>query len=119
MNVADSELVEAILISEGYKKSIDINSADAIFVNTCAIREQAEEKLHRKEEELRKKQKKRIYTANSAKYTARVENTQNEVTEVRKIVTPKITAEPDTPYTVTKPDIQAPIITAPIITLGD
>jgi len=46
MNVADSELVEAILISEGYKKSIDINSADAIFVNTCAIREQAEEKIH-------------------------------------------------------------------------
>ena len=42
MNVADSELVESILIDEGYEKSDDINSADAIFVNTCAIREQAE-----------------------------------------------------------------------------
>lgn len=46
MNVADSELVESILIDEGYEKSDDINSADAIFVNTCAIREQAEEKIH-------------------------------------------------------------------------
>jgi len=46
MNVADSELVESILIDEGYEKSDDINSADAIFVNTCAIREQAEEKVH-------------------------------------------------------------------------
>lgn len=46
MNVADSELVESILIDEGYEKSDNINSADAIFVNTCAIREQAEEKVH-------------------------------------------------------------------------
>jgi len=46
MNVADSELVESILIDEGYKKSRDIDSADVIFVNTCAIREQAEEKVH-------------------------------------------------------------------------
>lgn len=46
MNVADSEIVESILIDEGYVKAIDINSADAIFVNTCAIREQAEEKVH-------------------------------------------------------------------------
>ena len=46
MNVADSELVESILIDEGYKKSKDVDSADVIFVNTCAIREQAEEKVH-------------------------------------------------------------------------
>ena len=46
MNVADSELVESILINEGYEKSDVLGSADAIFVNTCAIREQAEEKVH-------------------------------------------------------------------------
>ena len=46
MNVADSELVESILINEGYEKSDTVDSADAIFVNTCAIREQAEEKVH-------------------------------------------------------------------------
>ncbi|MGY8782585.1 MAG: tRNA (N6-isopentenyl adenosine(37)-C2)-methylthiotransferase MiaB, partial [Fidelibacterota bacterium] len=46
MNVADSELVESILLDEGFKKALDINLADAIFVNTCAIREQAEQKVH-------------------------------------------------------------------------
>ena len=46
MNVADSELVESILLDEGYLKAEDIKLADAIFVNTCAIREQAEEKVH-------------------------------------------------------------------------
>ena len=46
MNVADSELVEGLLQKEGYKPADNINSADAIFVNTCAIREHAEEKVH-------------------------------------------------------------------------
>ena len=46
MNVADSELVESILMKEVYKKSNSIDSADAIFVNTCAIRDQAEKKVH-------------------------------------------------------------------------
>ncbi len=46
MNVADSELVEAILLDQGYEKSNSINVADVIFVNTCAIREHAEEKVH-------------------------------------------------------------------------
>ena len=46
MNVADSELVSAMLNDSGYKETDDINSADAIFVNTCAIREHAEDKVH-------------------------------------------------------------------------
>jgi len=46
MNVADSELVESILKKEGYAQSSSIDQADAIFVNTCAIREHAEEKVH-------------------------------------------------------------------------
>ena len=46
MNVADSELVEGLLQKEGYQPASDIKSADAIFVNTCAIREHAEEKVH-------------------------------------------------------------------------
>ena len=46
MNVADSELVSAMLNASGYKETDDINSADAIFVNTCAIREHAEDKVH-------------------------------------------------------------------------
>lgn len=46
MNVADSELVEGLLQREGYIPAKSIKSADAIFVNTCAIREHAEEKVH-------------------------------------------------------------------------
>ena len=46
MNVADSELVESILKGEGYSKAAQLHDADAIFVNTCSIREHAEEKVH-------------------------------------------------------------------------
>lgn len=46
MNVADSELVESILLDQGYKKSESPNNADAIFLNTCSIREHAEDKVH-------------------------------------------------------------------------
>ena len=46
MNVADSELVESLLQKEGYTKASQLDKADAIFVNTCAIREHAEEKVH-------------------------------------------------------------------------
>lgn len=46
MNIADSELVEGLLQKEGYRPAIDLKNADAIFVNTCAIREHAEDKVH-------------------------------------------------------------------------
>ena len=46
MNVADSELVESLLQKEGYSRARQLSDADAIFVNTCAIREHAEEKVH-------------------------------------------------------------------------
>ena len=43
MNVYDSELVSSLLKKSGYSKTKDIESADVIFLNTCAIREKAEE----------------------------------------------------------------------------
>ena len=46
MNVADSELVESILLDQGYHKSESPHNADAIFLNTCSIREHAEDKVH-------------------------------------------------------------------------
>ena len=46
MNVSDSELVESILIKKGYKAIIDPDNADVLFVNTCSIREHAEDKVH-------------------------------------------------------------------------
>ena len=48
MNVADSELVEGILTNLGLEMTADYDEADAIFLNTCAIRENAETKVHSK-----------------------------------------------------------------------
>ncbi|MEC7799564.1 MAG: hypothetical protein VX517_05870 [Candidatus Neomarinimicrobiota bacterium] len=46
MNVADSELISGLLSNNGYEKTKNIYQADIIFVNTCAIREHAEDKVH-------------------------------------------------------------------------
>lgn len=46
MNVADSELISGLLEKEGFTSTKHIEDADAVFVNTCAIREHAEEKVH-------------------------------------------------------------------------
>ena len=59
MNVADSELVESILKREGYCATQNMYAADAIFVNTCAIREHAEEKVHSRLGTFRKVKKER------------------------------------------------------------
>ena len=41
MNVADSEVVAAIMQSDGYSLTDKITEADAILVNTCSIRDNA------------------------------------------------------------------------------
>tara|TARA_Y100000994_G_scaffold196853_1_gene166612 strand:- start:1308 stop:2651 length:1344 start_codon:yes stop_codon:yes gene_type:complete len=46
MNVYDSELVSKMMEECGYKKGDDHRKADAIFLNTCSIREKAEETVH-------------------------------------------------------------------------
>lgn len=46
MNVADSEVVAAIMDTAGYEVTENIDEADAIFVNTCSIRDNAEQKIH-------------------------------------------------------------------------
>jgi len=45
MNFADSEVVTAILIDHGFGTTSNINEADAILLNTCAIRDNAELKI--------------------------------------------------------------------------
>ncbi|WP_436415791.1 tRNA (N6-isopentenyl adenosine(37)-C2)-methylthiotransferase MiaB [Petrimonas sp.] len=45
MNVADSEVVAAIMEMDGYFITEDDKAADAIFVNTCSIRENAEQRV--------------------------------------------------------------------------
>jgi len=45
MNVADSEVVVSILSEKGFTSVADINEADLILINTCSIRENAEQRI--------------------------------------------------------------------------
>ncbi len=45
MNVADSELILGHLAAHGYARTTDPAAADVILLNTCAIREHAEERV--------------------------------------------------------------------------
>lgn len=45
MNVADSEVVASIMQMDGFELTDKITDADAIFVNTCSIRDNAEQKV--------------------------------------------------------------------------
>lgn len=45
MNVADSELVGGVLYRSGYERTEDPAEADVLLLNTCAIREHAEERV--------------------------------------------------------------------------
>ncbi len=45
MNVADSEVVASIMQMDGFELTDNITDADAIFVNTCSIRDNAEQKV--------------------------------------------------------------------------
>ncbi len=45
MNVADSEIVVSVLTKQGYEHTCDINEAELILINTCSIRENAEQRI--------------------------------------------------------------------------
>ncbi len=48
MNFSDSEIVASILAEEGYGPTREMESADLILVNTCSIREKAEENVRQR-----------------------------------------------------------------------
>lgn len=45
MNVADSEVVASVMKMAGYEVCDDIKDADAVFLNTCSVRDNAEQKI--------------------------------------------------------------------------
>ena len=45
MNVADSEVVAAILQDRNYEPTALVDEADAIFLNTCSVRDNAEQRI--------------------------------------------------------------------------
>ena len=46
MNVADSEVVASVMQMAGYETCDDIKDADAVFLNTCSVRDNAEQKIY-------------------------------------------------------------------------
>jgi len=54
MNFADSEVVAAILNKEGFGATRNVEEADLIFINTCSIREKAEQTVRKRLTEFRK-----------------------------------------------------------------
>ena len=53
MNVADSEVIRAVMQTIGYETTEEIDQADAIFLNTCSVRENAEQKIYTRLSQLR------------------------------------------------------------------
>ena len=52
MNVADSEVVASVMQMAGYEPTDNAEDADAVFLNTCSVRENAENKIYRRLEAL-------------------------------------------------------------------
>ena len=58
MNVADSEVVASVMQMAGYESTEDIDEADAVFLNTCSVRDNAEQKIYHRLEALNAERKK-------------------------------------------------------------
>lgn len=59
MNFADSEIVASLLKKEGYEMAESIGEADYVLINTCAIRDNAEQRIRKRLRELRAQQQRR------------------------------------------------------------
>jgi len=52
MNVADSEVVASVMQMAGYEATESLEEADAVFLNTCSVRDNAEQKIYHRLEAL-------------------------------------------------------------------
>ncbi len=59
MNVADSEVVASVMQMAGYETTDDLKEADAVFLNTCSVRDNAEQKIYHRLEALNAERRKR------------------------------------------------------------
>ena len=59
MNVADSEVVASVMQMAGYEACDKAEEADAVFLNTCSVRDNAEQKIYHRLAELNALRKKR------------------------------------------------------------
>jgi tRNA-2-methylthio-N6-dimethylallyladenosine synthase len=61
MNVADSEVIASVMKMAGYDTCESIEEADAVLLNTCSVRENAENKIYNRLEALHAMQRKRAF----------------------------------------------------------
>ena len=59
MNVADSEVVASVMKMAGYEACENVEEADAVFLNTCSVRDNAEQKIYHRLEALNNQKRKR------------------------------------------------------------
>jgi tRNA-2-methylthio-N6-dimethylallyladenosine synthase len=59
MNFSDSEIVASILNEQGFGATADCDEADLVFLNTCSIREKAEQTVRKRLTEFKKRKKRK------------------------------------------------------------
>lgn len=59
MNVADSEVVASVMQMAGYETTESLEKADAVFLNTCSVRDNAEQKIYHRLDALNAERRKR------------------------------------------------------------
>ena len=65
MNVADSEVVASVMQMAGYETCESLEEADAVFLNTCSVRDNAEQKIIHRLEALNALRNTKLKTQNS------------------------------------------------------
>ena len=60
MNVADSEVVASVMQMAGYEPTESLDEADAVFLNTCSVRDNAEQKIYHRLEALDAERRRRL-----------------------------------------------------------
>ena len=66
MNVADSEVVASVMQMAGYETTEVIEEADAVFLNTCSVRDNAEQKIIHRLEALKNLKAKKLKNSSNA-----------------------------------------------------
>ncbi|KAA6333091.1 hypothetical protein EZS27_018461 [termite gut metagenome] len=90
MNVADSEVIASVMQMAGYSTVEELEEADAVFVNTCSVRDNAEQKILNRLEYFRslKKKKKHLIVGVLGCMAERVKNDLIEHHQVDLVVGP-------------------------------
>ena len=60
MNVADSEVVASVMQMAGYETTENLDEANAVFLNTCSVRDNAEQKIYHRLEALDAERRRRL-----------------------------------------------------------